>query len=111
MIYLTPDDTQKFKLIDQFVRAIPTTELNALVEADLVANRLRNADTAISGTSGPIQTILESHNKLESDVMALRSEVSMLTNDIRSIVKAMSKPFDSYAINDFNTIKSKYGAY
>lgn len=111
MIYLAPTDKEKYTLIDKFVAAIPLEELNALVEADLVANRLRTATGTSGSTAGPIQTLLDSHNKMETDMMNLRSELMMLRTDIQAIVKAVAKPFDSYSVNEFNNIKSRYGVY
>lgn len=109
MIFLLPGDSEKFALLDKFLRAITIEDFNALVESDLVAGKLRGAP--LHQEVGPIQGVINEHNRLEQELMNTRSELMMLRSDIQTLAKLVLKPYDYNSANDAQTLKSKYSIF
>ncbi len=114
MIYLMPGDTEKFRLLDSLLRALTVDELTELVSQDLVVGKLRDQPTTTIPSSGPIQSIMEAHNRLESELQSLRSDLIMFKDDFKNLVRAVqtvSMPSPAPYSQELNNLKSKLGVY
>ncbi len=114
MIFLLPSDTEKFKLLDSLLRALTVDELTELVSQDLVVGKLRDAPTNTIPSPGPIQSIMEAHNRLEAEMNSLRSDMMMFKDDFKNLVKAVqtvSMPSPAPYSQELNNLKSKLGVY
>lgn len=110
MIYLTDQDKEKIKLIDKFIRAITTADLETLVEADLIAGKLRT----LVDEPGPLRALIDSFGILQSEVMQARNENQLLKMDIQTLLKALDQtvfaPPPRYN-QDFTSLKNRHGIY
>lgn len=114
MIYLMPGDTEKFKLLDSLLRALTVEELTELVAQDLVVGKLRTTPTNTIPSPGPIQSIMEAHNRLEADLQTVRTDLNTFREDFKQLVKAVqvvTQPVAAPYSQELNNLKSKFGVY
>lgn len=109
MIYLTPEDREKLTALDQLLRTLPTEYIKELSEADEVVSRLKGEAWKPNGF---IQQLVEDNIQMSSTVMQLQADVYTLRDQLKTIIKIMSRPaYDFQSTNDLNMLKSSLGVY
>ena len=107
MITLSTDQVAKIEILDKLFSGLDIEQLNQLLESDLIISKLRsNADDMHF-----FKDIMANLNSREAEIMSLRSEVTMLKNDLKDVIAAVYKPFDPNASMNFSNLKNKHGIY
>lgn len=107
MISITQENMDKMVLLDTVFSALSLEDMKNLFESDLIVSKLRGNAQDMHF----FKDIMANLNSREAEIMSLQSEVTMLKNDIRDIIAAVYKPFDSNASMNFNNLKSRHGVY
>ena len=112
MINIHSQDMEKIELLDKCLRAITVDDVRALVEGDLVAGKLRGAEFPAT-MIGPIQAIIDAHNRTESELIQVRHELYALKDDFTNLLRTVNRlatPQPTYT-NELHNLKDKYGVY
>jgi len=116
IMYLTSEDQDKLRLIDDVFNAFTEDELKILLGQELVINKLKGIPPRLGIFQGLALDNISQHTtiqKLESDLTILRSEMYQARSDIMTLIKFLNDKFNNYNAHqaEFNTMKSKYGIY
>lgn len=108
MYYSSPDDNEKFKLLDLIFLSLTIDELKSMFGEDLVAAKLKD----VKMYHQPIAGIPENITDLRNETVALKAEISMLRSDIGTLLRCLNRGMgDQTTSYDFNTLKHRYGVY
>ena len=111
MFYVPTDLSDKIKLLQDSLSAIPLDEVKALVRSDLVVAKLKGESTAIDILS-QISCEFERLQREIHDLNTLIVDSNNLKQDFRTLLMCLNKGMgDGVANSDFNTLKSRHSVY
>jgi hypothetical protein len=107
MISLTSEQIEKVRLLDKMFDSLGIEQLRELSESEQIVARLKGTQE----NSNVLTKLINDNIQHSADLMNLRSELYTLKSDFQVLTKLMLKPFEYNAINDAQSLKSKYGIY
>jgi len=107
MISATAEQFEKLRLFDKLFNAMSVEQVKELSESEQIVARLKGMPES---TSILYQLVID-NTSMYSDIMNLRTELSMLRSDFQTLMKLTFKPYEYNAINDAQSLKSRYGIY
>lgn len=107
MISATAEQFEKLRLFDKLFNAMSVEQVKELSESEQIVARLKGMPES---TSILYQLVID-NTSMSSDIMNLRTELSMLRSDFQTLMKLTFKPYEYNAINDAQSLKSRYGIY
>jgi len=107
MISATEEQFEKLRLFDKLFNAMSVEQVKELSESEQIVARLKGIPES---TSILYQLVID-NTSMSSDIMNLRTELTMLRSDFQTLMKLTFKPYEYNAINDAQYLKSRYGIY
>jgi len=107
MINLNAEQHEKIRLLDKLFDSMSVDQLRELSESEQIVARLKGTQ---QGT-GIISQLISDSTTHTMETMNLRSELYTLKSDFQLLTKLMLKPYEYNAVNDAQSLKSKYNVY
>jgi len=107
MIFPTPDTMQKIELLDKLLGALSLEDLQAMAETEQVVARLKGTEN----NPKLLTRLVQEHDQMSSNFMTLQGDFWSLKEDVKTLIKITTKPYEPYVVSEFNSLKSKHGIY
>ena len=101
---------EKIRLVDQVFNGLSLDDIKYILSADLVVNQLKAHDNS----PGPILGLFQEVGMLQTELVMLRGELSVLKADFVTALRALntlSMPSVPQYSSELQSLKSKYGVY
>lgn len=111
-IFLTQEETEKIKIIDKIFSSYTVSELKQQFGEALTVEVLSGVPIPL----GFFQMVIDNHNRLQTEFYSCNSQVMMLKNDMKDLIKAvdiLSRPptYYTHANPELQNLKSKNNIY
>lgn len=110
MIYLDNEQMQKVKLLDKMLKYTSLSDIQKYVEPYEIIDRLKNAHP--SDVSGPLMNMYNETMRINTELMSITSNFYNMKSDFTTLIRCLGRGgFDQVSSNEFQSLKSRLGAY
>jgi hypothetical protein len=109
MISMTTEQLEKIELLDKLFGAMGVAELKQYVESEQIISKLKGTNP--NPNPNILYRLMQGHDIQSVDMMNLKGQLDALKYEFQQLLRVMNKPFDSYAITEFNNLKSRHNVY
>ncbi len=96
---------KKLALVDFLFQHMNVEELQRTVDAQHIVDKL----AGVKSPHGPLSTIWNEHQLMQSDIGALRNELYSFRQDFKMLIEAVDRPY--HATAQMSSIKNRYQVY
>lgn len=102
------DDLAKIKIIDQAFSSLSLDDVKTIFGSDIIVDKLKG----VQEREGPLAQAAKELQNAAMDIIAIRSECTMLKMDIQTLVRCLNKGMgDPSMSSDFSSLKQRHGIY